>query len=157
VLSETSVPTYQTAQYKAKEHSINLYHCQNLESYTSIELLVFSVWVVEVNVLIYCTCRQQNISLTFNVWIFKLLGTCCGQNLNGRKSLKLQTFRKNYTFSILCDIEIRTKNGLKDNTIFYTYTKEQIIKMKILCDYFVMKCKISSLLYIYYEIQRTCP
>jgi hypothetical protein len=79
---------------------------------------------------------------------------CCGRNLNGPKSLKLQTFRKDYTFSVLCNIEIRTKNSLKDNKIFYTYTKKkQILQMKIFCDYFVIKYK-NHLYYIYYEIPK---
>jgi hypothetical protein len=95
--------------------------------------------------------------LTFKVRTFKLLGTCCGQNLNGPKSLKLQTFRKNYTFSVLCNIAIRTKNSLKDNNIFYTYTREQILQMKVFCDYFVMKCKISSLLYIFWNSRGLIP
>jgi hypothetical protein len=87
-------------------------------------------------------------SLTFKVRTFKLSGTFCGLNFNGPKSLKLQTFGKDYTFSILCIVEIQTKNSVKDNTIFYTYIKEQILQMKIFCDYFVMKCKILSVLYI---------
>jgi hypothetical protein len=91
--------------------------------------------------------QEKESTLTFKVRTFKLSETCCGRNLNGPKSLKLQTFRKNYTSPVLCNIEIRTKNIMKDNKIFYTYTKEQILQMKIFCDYFVMKCKISSLLY----------
>jgi hypothetical protein len=74
------------------------------------------------------TCFQTPsvcvLSLTFNVLTFKSSGTCCSMNFNGPKSLKLQTFRKYYTFSVLCNIEIWTKNSLKDNKIFYTYTKE---------------------------------
>jgi hypothetical protein len=58
----------------------------------------------------------------------------CGRNLSGHKSLKLQTFRKTYIFFILCNIEIWTKNSLKVNKIFYTYTKEQIVRLKIFCD-----------------------
>jgi hypothetical protein len=86
--------------------------------------------------------------IPFNVRTCKSSGTCCGRNLNGPKFLKLRTFRKNYRFSDLCHIDIRTKNSLKDNNIFYTYPKEQNLQMKISCDYFVMKRKISSLLYI---------
>jgi hypothetical protein len=43
-------------------------------------------------------------SLTFNGWTFKLPGTLCGRNLIGPKSFKLQTFRKNYLFSVLCSL-----------------------------------------------------
>jgi hypothetical protein len=95
--------------------------------------------------------------LTFKVRTFKSLGNCCGRNLNGTKSLKLQTFRKNSTFSVPCNIEIRSKNSLKDNKIFYTYTKEQILQMKIFCDYFVMKCEISSLSYIFWNSKGLTP
>jgi hypothetical protein len=95
--------------------------------------------------------------LTFNVWLLNHQETCCGRNLNGPKPLKLQTFRKNYTFSVLCNIETRTKNSLKDNKIFYTYTKEQILQMKIFCDYFVMKHKILSLLYIFWNSKGLTP
>jgi hypothetical protein len=84
------------------------------------------------------------VTLTFNVWTFKLSGTYCGQNLNGPKSLTLQTFRKDYIFSILWNIEILTINNLK-NKFFYIYTKEKLLQMKIFCDYFVMKYKISFL------------
>jgi hypothetical protein len=106
------------------------------------------------------TVTNQNLNqkeITFNVRTFKLSGTCCGRNLNGPKSLKLQTFTKNYIFSVLCNIEIRTKNSLKDNKIVYTYTKEQILQMKIFFDYFVVKCKISYLLYIFWNSKGLTP
>jgi hypothetical protein len=70
-------------------------------------------------------------SLTFNGRTFKLPGALCGQNLIGPKSFKLQTFRKNYIFSVLCSLEIRTKNRLKDNEIFYIYTKSNVYNWKL--------------------------
>jgi hypothetical protein len=64
--------------------------------------------------------------LTFNGRTFKLPGALCGQDLIGPKSLKWQTFRKNYIFSVLCSLEIRTKNNPEDNKIIYIYTQRAI-------------------------------
>jgi hypothetical protein len=69
----------------------------------------------------------------------------------------LQTLRKHYTFSVLCNVEIRTKNSLKENNIFHTYTKEQILQMKIFCDYFVIKYKNTIFIIYIMTFQRTSP
>jgi hypothetical protein len=67
----------------------------------------------------------------FNVQTSKFPAALCVQNLNGC-SLILQTFRKkNYIFSVLCNIEIQTKNNLKDNKIFYIYTKSNFYKWQL--------------------------
>jgi hypothetical protein len=87
-------------------------------------------------------CGGQKWRLTLNVQTFKLPAAIYSQNLNEPKSLNLHTFRKNCIFSILCNIEIWSKKNLKDNYIFYIYTKEQVLQMKIKFDYFVTKCKI---------------
>jgi hypothetical protein len=94
--------------------------------------------------------------LTFNGRTFKLPGALCGRNLNSPKSLTLQTFRKNYIFSVLCSLEIWTKNNLKDNTIFYIYAKNNFYKWKLTVIVLSWNAKY-NLYYICNEIPKDLP
>jgi hypothetical protein len=83
-------------------------------------------------------------------------GALCSQNLIGPKSLTLQTFRKNYIFSVLCSLEVRTKNNLKDNKIFYVYTKSNFYKWKLTVIVLSWNAKY-NLYYICNEIPKDLP